>query len=99
MMVTMHRETYQQAGQVNDIPTDEESGDEFELVSEGNHNVSHDNTGNNIIMSHSSVNENSKTLTLKNERMIKLEKKTMMLSILRLETKLLRLSKKLKPLV
>ena len=30
---------------------------------------------------------------LKSERVIKLEKKTMMLSILRLETKLLRLSK------
>ena len=36
------------------------------------------------------------TVTLKNERVIKLEKKTMMLSILRLKTKLLRLSKKLK---
>ena len=36
------------------------------------------------------------TVTLKNERMIELEKKTIMLSILRLETKLLRLLKKLK---
>ena len=63
---------------------------------EGNHNVSYDTTGNNSIMSHPSVNENSKTtVTLKNERVIKLEKKTMMLSILRLETKLLKLLKKL----
>ena len=36
------------------------------------------------------------TVTLKNERVIKLEKKTMMLSIICLKTKLLRLSKKLK---
>ena len=50
-------------------------------------------------MSHPSVNENTKTVTLKNERVIKLEKKTMMLSILRLETKLLRLLKKIKLLV
>ena len=39
------------------------------------------------------------TVTLKNERVIELEKKTMMLSILRLETKLLKLLKKLKLLV
>ena len=34
------------------------------------------------------------TVTLKNERVIELEKKTIMLSILRLETKLLKLLKK-----
>ena len=39
------------------------------------------------------------TVTLKNERLIELEKKTMMLSILRLETKLLKLLKKLKLLI
>ena len=38
-------------------------------------------------------------VTLKNERKIELEKKTMTLSILRLETKLLKLLKKLKLLV
>ena len=43
------------------------------------------------------VNENSKTNSnSKNERVIELEKKTMMLSILRLDTKLLKLFKKLK---
>ena len=45
----------------DDIRLDEGSGDEFELVAESNHNVSYDTTGNNIIMSHPSVNENSKT--------------------------------------
>ena len=30
-------------------------------MGEGNHNASYDTTGNNIIMSHPSVNENSKT--------------------------------------
>ena len=30
-------------------------------MSEGNHNVSYDTIGNNTIMSHPSVNENSKT--------------------------------------
>ena len=30
-------------------------------MDEGNHNVNYDTTGNNIIMSHPSVNENSKT--------------------------------------
>ena len=35
--------------------------DEFELVGEGNHNVSYDTTGNNTIISHSSFNKNSKT--------------------------------------
>ena len=39
------------------------------------------------------------TVTLKNERVIELEKKTMTLGILRLQTKLLRLLEKLKLLV
>ena len=43
-------------GTLDDIPIDEESGDEFELVDEGNHHVSYDTTGKNIIMSHPSVN-------------------------------------------
>ena len=55
------RENVNHTGTLDDIPIDEESGDEFELVGEGNHNVSYDTTGNNIIMSHPSVNENSKT--------------------------------------
>ena len=45
----------------DDIRLDEGSEDEFELVAESNHNVSCDTTSNNIIMSHPSVNENSKT--------------------------------------
>ena len=73
---------------------------EFELVGEGNYNVSYDTTGNNIIISHRSVIENSKTNSNpENERVIKLEEKPIMLSVLRLVTKLLRLSKKLKLLV
>ena len=55
------REKVNHTGTLDDIPIDEVSGDEFELVGDGNHNVSYDNTGNNIIMSHPSVNENSKT--------------------------------------
>ena len=43
------------------IPTDEGSEDEFELVGEGNHNVSYDTAGNNTVMSHPCVNEYSKT--------------------------------------
>ena len=51
-------------------------------------------------MSHPSVNENSKTNSYpENQRVLGLEKKTMMLSILHLETKLLKLLKKLKLLV
>ena len=58
-------------------------------LDEGNHNESYDTTGNNI-MSHPSVNENSKTNSHpKNESVIKLEKKTMMMSILPLEIILL----------
>ena len=55
------RENVNHTRTLDDIPIDEESGDEFELVGEGNHNVSYDTTGNNIIMSHPSVNGNSKT--------------------------------------
>ena len=55
------RENVNRTGALDDIPIDEESEDEFELVGEGNHNVNYDTTGNNIIMSHSSVNENSET--------------------------------------
>ena len=43
------RENVNYTGTLNDIPIDEESGDEFELVGKGNHNVSYDATGNNII--------------------------------------------------
>ena len=46
---------------LDDIPIDEGSEDEFELVGEGNHNVSSDTTGNNTIIHHSSANEYSKT--------------------------------------
>ena len=42
------------------ITIDEGTGDEFELVGEGNHNKNYDTTGNNI-MSHPSVIKNSKT--------------------------------------
>ena len=55
------RENANHTRTLDDIPIDEESGDEFELVGESNHNVSYDTTGKNIIMSHPSVNENSKT--------------------------------------
>ena len=44
-------------------------------MGEGNRNVSYDAKSNKIIMSHPSVNENSKlTVTLKNERVIELGK-------------------------
>ena len=43
----------------DDIPIDEGSVAEFELVREGNHNMSYDTTGNNTIMSHPSFNENT----------------------------------------
>ena len=92
------RENANHAGTL-DISIDEESGDEFELVGECNHNVSYDTAGNNI-MSHPSVNENSKTNSKpKKRKSDETGKETMMLSILRLETKLLRLSRKLKPLL
>ena len=54
-------ENLKRTGAPDDILVDEGSEDEFELVGEDNHNVSYDTAGNNIIMSHSSVNENSKT--------------------------------------
>ena len=55
------RENVNHTGTLDNIPIDEGSGDKFELVGDGNHNVSYNNTGNNIIMSHPSVNQNSKT--------------------------------------
>ena len=55
------RENVNHTGTLDDIPIDEGSRDEFELVDEGNHNASYDTTDNNIVMSHPSVNENSKT--------------------------------------
>ena len=65
-------------------------------MGEVNH-VSYDTTGNNTIMSHPSGNENSKTNSNPKKRKSNLTgKETMMLSILRLEMKLLRLLKKLK---
>ena len=82
----------------DDIPIDEGSEAEFELVREGNHNVSYDTTGNNTIMSHPSFNENTNNNS-KKQKSDQTGKKTMMLSILRLETKLLKLLKKLKLLV
>ena len=36
---------------LDEITIDEGSGDELELVGKGNHNVSYNTTGNNIIMS------------------------------------------------
>ena len=90
------RENINHIGVLDDIPIDEGSEDEFKLVGEGNH-VSYYTAGNNTIMSHLSVNESSETNSnLKTQRVIELEQKTMMLSILCLETKLLRLLKKLK---
>ena len=55
------RENANHIGVLEDIPINEGSEDEFDLVGEGNHNVSYDTTGNNTIMSHLGVNENSKT--------------------------------------
>ena len=55
------RENVNHTGTLDYIPIYEESGYEFELVGEVNHNVSYDNTVNNIIMSHLGVNKNSKT--------------------------------------
>ena len=60
--------------------------------------MSYDTTGNSIIIP-VSMKIVKLTTTLKNKRLIKLEKKTMMLSIFCLETKLLRLLKKVKLLV
>ena len=52
------RENVTHTGALDDIPIDEGSGDEFGLV--GDHNVSYNTTGNNIIMSHLNVNKNSR---------------------------------------
>ena len=41
------RENVNHIGDLYDIPIDEGYKDEFELVGEGNHNVSYDTTGNN----------------------------------------------------
>ena len=86
---------------LGDIPIDEGSEDEFELVGEGNHDCSYDATANNIIscLIRVSMKIVKLTVTLKNKTVIELEKKTMILSILSFETKLLRLLKKLKLLV
>ena len=92
------RENVNHNGTLDDISTDEGFGVEFELVDEDNHNVSYDTTGNNIIIP-VSMKIVKLTVTLKNKRMIKLEKKTIILSIFLFETQLLRLSKKLKLLV
>ena len=54
------RENINHIGVLDDIPLDEGSEDVFTLVGEGNH-VNYYTTGNNTIMSHLSVNENSKT--------------------------------------
>ena len=55
------RENVNHIGALADILIDEGSEDEFELAGEGNHNMSYDATGNNTIMSHPNINENSKT--------------------------------------
>ena len=60
-MYVDQRENVNHTGTLDYIPIYEEPGHEFELVGEGNHNVSYDNTVNNIIMSHLGVNKNSKT--------------------------------------
>ena len=83
-------------GSLDDIPINEVSEDEFDLVGGGNHNISYDTTSNIITLScfnQVSMKIVKLTLTLKNETLIELEKKTTMLSILRLETKLLKLMK------
>ena len=76
------------------------SKDELQLVGKVNHNMSSDTTYNNTIMSYASVMENSKTnRNPKYGKVIKLEKKTIMLNILLLESKLLKPLNKLKLLV
>ena len=55
------RENVNHTRTLDDILINEGSGDEFELVGEGNHNVNYNTTGINIIVSHPSVNENSET--------------------------------------
>ena len=46
---------------LDDIPIGEGFEDQLEIVTEGNHKASYDITSNPIIMSHPSVNENSKS--------------------------------------
>ena len=55
------RENVNHTGTLDDIPIDEGPVHEFEFVGEGNHNASYNTSGNNIIMSHVSINENSQT--------------------------------------
>ena len=56
------RENVNHMRALDDIPIDEGSENEFELMHEGNHNVrSYDTTGNNTIIHHSRANENNKT--------------------------------------
>ena len=70
------RENVNHIRALDGIPIDEESEGEFELVGQGNHNVSYDNTGNNTIISHPGVNENSKpNSTLKKRRSGQIEKR------------------------
>ena len=84
IIYVQQKENVNHIGALDDIPIDEPSEDEFELVGEGNHYVSCHTKG---------------RVTLKNKRVIELEQKLMMLNILHLETKLLKLLKKLKLLV
>ena len=90
------RENIRHIRSLDDIPINEVSEDEFDLVAGGNHNMSYDTTSNIITLScfnQVSMKIVKLTVTLKNETLIELEKKTTMLSILRLETKLLKLMK------
>ena len=90
------RENISHIGSLDDIPINEVSEDEFDLVAGGNHNMSYDTTSNIITLScfnQVSMKIVKLTLTLKNETLTELEKKTTMLGILRLETKLLKLMK------
>ena len=55
------RENVNHTGTLDHIPIDEGPVNEFEFVGEGNHIASYDTSGNNIIMSHLSINQNSQT--------------------------------------
>ena len=55
------RENVNHVGGLDDIPINEGSKDEFELVGERNRNASYGTTCNQTIMFHPSVNENGKT--------------------------------------
>ena len=90
------RENISHIGSLDDIPINEVSEDEFDLVGGCNHSMSYDTTSNIITLScfnQVSMKIVKLTLTLKNETLTELEKKTTMLGILRLETKLLKLMK------